>query len=195
MPYLPPALIEEAKFPKSWDRDIQMQIRLIADQYKRFYPAADYFSLSIQITPADANSDPVGTPGTTLFDPVYGESVDPTMTQWSQPQLSAVVTGGAGFQSADVEVFLPCVRVPRRFQLTSREDDLKLYGFDRVRHGIVFIPASILDDFGITVNVGDKIRWNNEDFKVCQESPAGMWRDSNIFLFRALAVEHYRHGS
>lgn len=195
MPYLPPELIEEAKFPKSWDKDIRMQIRMIAELYKRMYPAADYFSLKIQPTSADPSNDPVGVTGTTKFDPLYGESVDSTATTWSQPHLSAVVTGGAGTQAADVELFLDPIRMPRRFQLTSREDDLKPYGFDRVRHGIVFIPASILDDYGITVMVGDKLRWNNEDFMVCQESPAGMWKSSNIFLYRAMAVEHYRHGS
>lgn len=195
MPYLPPDLIEEAKFPKAWDKDIRMQVRMIDESYRRMYPAADYFSLRVQVTKANATSDPVGVDGTTKFDPVYGESLDPTATKWAQPHLSAVVDADTATQAADVELFYDPVRVPRRFQLTSREDDIKPYGFDRVRHGIVFIPHSILDAFGITVQIGDKIRWNNEDFKVCQESPAAQWKSTNVFLYRAMAVEHYRHGS
>lgn len=191
MPYLPPGIIEDAPFPKTWDKDLQMQVRMIVEKWKRMFPAADYFSLKKSVT-ADTTPQhaPVGEAGTTKFDPVYGETVDAAMgANWVQPHASGTV------KAANVEVFWPAVKIPRRVQRTAKELELKRWGFDKVRTMIVFIPSYFFDLHGITVVAGDKLLWNGESFTVLQFNGDGYWKNSNLPLYMVLNVEHLRVGS
>jgi hypothetical protein len=190
MPYLPPGLIEDQPFPQSWGRDVQLQIRIINEKYRRNYPEADYFMLKKATTKADAAMDPVGEAGTTKWDPLYGESVDPSLTTWKQPHGTDGVVKTVG-----VDQFNPPIRIPRRFQKITRDEDLHKYGFDLKRTATVFFPVAMLDDFGITVQAGDKLAWNNEHFAVLQWAPTGWWRATNIYFYLALSVEHLRLGA
>lgn len=190
MPYLPPGLIEEANFPKSWARDVQFQIKAIEEQYRRMYPPAEYYMLKKAATPAATPSQIVGEAGTTKFDSLYGESVDSNLTAWQQPHGTA-----GAVKAANVDLFNNPIKIPRRFQRIAREEELKKYGFDLKRTAIVYIPTSLLDRYGITVQAGDKMKWNNEDFAVLQWAPTGWWKDSTVYLYLALNVEHLRAGA
>jgi hypothetical protein len=191
MPYLPPALIDDQPFPQAWGRDFFLQVRMVNSQYRRHYSWADYYQLKIAPTAADSSFDPIGDAGTTKFDPLYGESVDSTLTAWKQPHG----TNGA-VKAAGVDLFYDPIRIPRKFRKDTRDEELHKYGFDLTRKATVTIPAALLDEVGITVHAGDKLRWNNEEFNVLQTAPAGWWPgSSNLFLFMVLSVEHRRRGS
>jgi hypothetical protein len=191
MTYLPPGILEEAPFPKTWDKDLRLQVRMIVEKWTRMFPAADYFTLKKAVT-KDATSQhaPVGAVGTTKFDPVYGETVDSAMgSNWVQPHLSGTV------KAANVDLFDSPVKIPRRTQRTAKELELKRWGFDKVRTMIVTIPSYFFDLHGITVVAGDNLAWNGERFTVLQFNGDGYWKNSNVPLYLILNVEHARVGS
>lgn len=195
MTYLPPQIIEETALPYAYGKDLRMQVRMIEEQFRLYCAEAEYFSLKRNVVAQNENMDPIGGPGATNVDPLWGESVDANMSTWTQPHLSAEVTPGNPLKASNPEIYYPPVKIHRRIQRVAREDELKKYGFDRVRTLIAHIPCSFLDAFGITVTAGDKLYWNFEEFTVMQWSPAGYFKNSNVPLYITLNLEHYRPGS
>lgn len=204
-PYLPAKYTQQTTFPEAFGRDVQTQIRLIEERWKRFFTEIDYYP-RIQTTGiADATPDtrnpeiaspiaPVD-PAGGGFDRLWGESVDRTMadvTQWDQPHLSGTLdatTEMEGYQS------------PVKFHAQiKREVDkkraLELYGFDNVRDIIAIIPASFFDACGFRVKEGDKFIWDGQEYDVIQDAGnRNWWKNSNIRFFRILNCESKRLGS
>jgi len=193
MPYLPSIPTEQTEFPEAWAKDVRTQIGLIEGQYKRFFPRRAYYAIKKNPTAQDAQLDPVGAPGTTAFDPMWREAVDPNMSVWTQPH------GSPDFKAAGVEVYAPPVWMNFRLQRNARKDELQKYGFDRVWDLLIHIPCSILDASQVTVQVGDYFNWafngKDDQYAVMQFSPSGWWKNSNIFLYVTCNVKNKRPGS
>jgi len=190
MPYLPPQSTEDTNFPEAFGKDLRTQIRMIDEQYKRMFPLIDYYQIRKAVTPAANANQIVGEATNTKFDPMWGESVDPTMANWTQPHLSNPV-----LQTQAVEVFDPPIQINARCQRDGLEKELKKYGFDQVRDLIVFIPLSLLDANGITCNAGDKFRWDDHEYTVKQVERVGYWKNTNVRLYILLNCDHLRPGS
>lgn len=194
MTYLPLLAPEATVLPREHARDISTQIRLIAEQFRRYCPATDYYTLSSQVTPvavtADNDRTPSGTPGTTLFDSVYGEMLPANATKWVQPHGTAGVTPATA-----LEVFLPPLRIHSRRQRVSKETDLKKYGFDKQRDLLITIPLSLLDDVGVTVGHGDKFIWNQVEYRVMDFNKHGYWGNTDVSLYMVINANQYRKGS
>lgn len=196
MPYLPPPSPDGAEFPRAYDADLELAIRLIEERWRRFFPRLDYRPLNKLVTPAVGNN-PVGAPGTTQFDPVWGEAVpvETATTGWRQPHLSAIVTPDAPISAVEPQVYQEPRDIHGRVERVARKDHLQKLGFDRIRDLLVTIPSSMLDSSGITVTQGDRFVWDNELYEVLQWSPMGWWMNSSVKLFIVLNVAHARKGS
>jgi len=203
-PYLPAKYTQKITFPQAFGRDLQTQIGLIEERWKRYFTEIDYYPRLQNIGIADATPDtrnpeiaapasPVN-PAAGGFDRLYGESVDRQMAdgaRWDQPHLSGTLdatTEAEGYQD------------PVKFHAQiKREQDkkraLELYGFDDVRDIVVIIPASFYDACGFRAKEGDKFIWDGQEYDVLQSAGAGWWKNSNIRLYRVLNCEHKRLGS
>lgn len=199
-PYLPPAAIEDTRFPRAFTKDLRMQIRMIEDLFRRTYPIIDYYVQQKAVTSVcveEGSADPetilagtvVGEPGTTQFDPLWGEPVPGSMegTGWEQPH------GNAAHDATDSRgVFDLPVEIHARIQREAKDYTLKRLGFDKIRDLLVFIPTSMLDAQGIQVEPGDEFVWDGERFQVIQRRRDGWWKNTNIRLYVAISAEHAR---
>ncbi len=194
MPYLPSLDAEQTVFPKTGGKDLAMQIRMIEDLYRSQYPATSYWQLKKSTTPmtvtATKDRTIVGAAGTTKFDPIWGEKVDPNMVEWTQGHAS-----DGSIKTAETALFYPPLQVHSRRQRISKDTELKKYGFDKVRELLIFIPCSILDSQGITVTVGDKFIWNRGTYKVEECNLNGYWKNSDVALYVVINADNYRVGS
>jgi hypothetical protein len=194
MTYLPLLPAEETEFPRAQTRDLRMQIKIIEEQYTRFYPATEYFPLLKQTTPvtstATGDRTPSGAAGTTKFDSIYGEMMPTGATEWQQPHGTAGTVPATELSVFDVPVILHSRR-----QRINKETDLKKYGFDKQRDLLITIPASLLDAAGITVTHGDKFIWNGTEFIVQDHNRQGYWKNTDIALYVVINANQYRKGS
>ena len=152
-PARPPA--NPTGFGPSASKDLRFQERLIAAKWRAQFAASalSYRSLLKAPTDVDAGAQPAavsGGTGTTRFDPLYGESIDPDVGgSWRQAQGSGDLDAGA------VEAYAPAVAIPARVNLTPTEDDLKRHGFERDVTMVADVPAAVLDDAGVAAKPGD----------------------------------------
>jgi len=191
--YLPPPTTELTKFPIPLGTDFWMQVAYIDEKWKRVYPLLTYHPLKKDTTLSVLldGSVPVGVAGGTVFDPIYGEAVDPQMLQtgWQQPQLSG------NLSSADVEVFQPSVQVNGRLQVETTDVDLHFYGFDRFLGLLVTVPASLFDSVGVSAQPGDRFEWGGDTYEVLQVGPNQRFRNTATMLYVGLNCQSYRKGS
>ena len=199
MPYLPVDPLNQTTFPKPWGKDLSVAISLIEERYRRHYTNIQWHSLKIDITEvsgAETTSEDldvaVGSAGTTKIDPLYGEAIDPDDSgNWQQPHLS----GDTAAAAVDVDLFDDPVELFMRVQRETIDLDLKLYGFDRVRDLLCYVPLSFFDKFGLTVHAGDYFVWDGDPYDVLQFDRVGYWKNTNLRLYMLINAEHRRHGS
>ena len=190
MPYLPPHVVEGGLFPSSYGVDLTTEIGMIEELWRRHYPLIQYAPMSKSPTAVtDPTTQLSGQANTTKFDPMWGESVDSGLAVWQQPHAS---TNAA---AAEPTVYLPPRSVNARIQRVARDDQLKKYGFDRIRTLLVTIPTSMLDAIGVTVAARDRFVWDNEIYEVVQWSPEGWRFNSTVKVHIVLNAEHAKRGS
>lgn len=198
MTYIPEDFTHQTDFPKSFGKDLLLQVRITSERWRRFYPVIDYYCGKFDFnTPSDAPGStfiPTGETGHTAHDPLYGEEGPQQWLsdgEWSQPH-------GDAEDDAVREVvtqFEDPVQLHALIRRESRENELKKYGFDRVRDLLLIIPVGLLDESGVTVRVGDEFEWDADRYVVLEENSTGYWKNANNRLFRALNCEHARPGS
>jgi hypothetical protein len=183
--------LTQTTFPAAYGKDAEMAIRLIEGRWSRSYPLIEYRSLKMGVTQQGPSgvSVPVGEAGMTLFDPLYGESLDPTMLSWDQPHTAAAV------DATDVELFEAGVMIHAQVRSEAKETELKKYGFDELRDLLVTIPASFLDANGITPKPGDRFVWDGDTYEVLQRQRGGYWKNTNLALYEVINAEHARFGA
>jgi len=189
MPYLPPNPTLETSFPIAYGRDIATAIKMIEEKWARHFPLLDYYPLLKHTTVITDPNVPIGDPGTTKFDPVWGEAVPAAMATWENPHANAVA------DAPRPELYGTPVKLNIRIQKEAHQLELKRYGFDRVRDLLAFVPLSVLDKAGITVQVDDYFIWDGRPFEVKQIDPVGYWHNTNVRLYMAMNCEHRRPGS
>lgn len=196
--YLPIDVLEYTEFPKPNSKDVYQQIRMIEDLWTRQMPKLEFYNLKKAPTKSldgDDNVDPSvlsGEPGTTSFDPLWGERVSDTVAAggaWLQPHGKAdqSVTGRGKFEAP--------VLIPAQVERIDKERQLKKWGFDEKREIVVVTPVSMLDRFGVKVEPGDKLIWDGESYMVKQEKRDGYWQNSNVRLYLVMSCDHWREGS
>lgn len=194
-PYLPVDYTMGTTFPAEYGKDVLQQISVIEEKWKRFYPVINYYCLSKRVTVIqDGNVDnPVGESGTTAFDPLWGEDVDPVMFTegWKQPHLDETDTAAA----ANTRFYMDPVPVHAQVRREAHDIELKKLGFDRVRDLLVTIPVSLLDKAGIRVEPGDRFIWDNDVYEVQQRERTGFWKNTSLRIYIVLNCEHARLGS
>lgn len=191
MSYLPPSPTDATSWPEAYGKDIAVQVRLIAEKWQRMFPLLDYYRIKKATTPATDPDMPTGESGETQFDPVWGEAVPESMatTGWQQPH------GDATADAANPELFESPLKMNFRVQRITKETDIKKYGFDQIRDLLLFIPLSILDEKGVTVQSGDYVVWDGDDYLVLQRDRVGYFHNTNVRLYMAFNCEHAREGS
>lgn len=199
MAYLPPPNTEDTTIPIPLGKDFYLQVRLAEQKWKRgFFPTITYRPLASAVTmepTAPAVSDgavPVGEAGTTAFDPLYGEAVDPQMIvdgAWRQPHLSG------DLQAADPEVYEDDVQFRARIFVESTDTELHFFGFEKNLGIIVAVPASILDEVEVTAKNGDLILWAGNWYEVILVGPPNRWLNTSTALYLAMNCQTKRKGS
>ena len=199
MPYLPSPTTETVVFPLVNQKDFALQVRMIEDKWRRFYPWINYYPILKAVTvDTDVNgASVVGEPGTTIFDPVYGESVDPLMLVdgWQQPHLSGT------YRAFDTDVFADPVQINARVLLTATDTELHHYGFDRVLDLMLEIPASLFDSVSVTAQAGDKFLWGEGhgstggEYTVIELGPNNRYLNAATMLYVGLNCKSRRKGS
>lgn len=181
-------------FPRANAKDFAMQVRLIEEQYQRMYPLVAYSCLNKAVTTtsvtASGDRAPVGAAGTTKFDPIWGESVDPNSSTWQQPHATPGTV-----VATDTDQYLTPIPINARVQRINRESQLKKYGFDKVRDLTLFIPLSLLDRRGVTAQHNDKFLWSGYEYVVLDLNTSGYWKNSDIAMYMVLNCEQKRKGS
>jgi hypothetical protein len=187
--YLPPIVVEGTVFPEALGPDAITAIRMIEERWERMYPLVHYTMIDKKTTPVDSPATLSGEDGSSKFDTMWGESVDRKLTTWKQPQNNPEVA------AAEVTVYQPSQQIRARIKREARENELKKFGFDRLRDLIVCIPCSLLDQKAITCQAGDRFTWNNETWEVIQHHVEGWWYNTNVNLYVWMNVQHARRGS
>tara|TARA_R100001086_G_scaffold120987_2_gene62319 strand:- start:249 stop:842 length:594 start_codon:yes stop_codon:yes gene_type:complete len=197
MSYLPPDLLNTTVFPRAYGKDVWNGIRMIEEKWERHYPRIRYYCVKKAVTAVeneDATEDKMsGEPGTTAFDPLWGEPVDPKMLVdgWNQPHQDP----GDEYAAANVTLFEDPIDIRAQIRRETRENELKKIGFDRLRDILAIIPLSLLDRAGITVRQGDRFIWDNAVYQVEQQERTGYWKNTNLRIYMILNAEHARMGS
>ena len=190
MTYLPVDPTMRTEFPREYGADVLQQISVIEERWKRSFPEVDYFCLLKATAPVsvDTVSGVVDEAG---FDPLWGESIDPSIagTAWQQPHRND------GVRAANATKFDDPVKIHAQVRREARDDMLKKLGFDRFRDLLVTIPLSLLDEAGVTCQQGDRFVWDDEVFQVEQLNRTGFWKNTNLRLYMVLNCEHSRWGS
>lgn len=195
MPYLPAIYTHEVELPGAYDKDLLLQVRVIIEKYRRYYPKIEYFTFKgdVTVSPSLPSDVPtvVGEAGGTAFDPLWGESVPAdqlTDGVWQQPN------DGSG-AAANPELFNPVVIVNCRIQRDAKEKELKKYGFDQIRDLLLFIPTARLDQLGITARAGDEFVWDGYRYQFEQVEATGYWKNTNLPLYLVANCEQKKVGS
>lgn len=184
------APLNETVFPTGSNKDLLMQIKLLREKWKRFYPALPYHQIKKAATPIVNIGTPVGETNTTKFDPLYMEAIDPVATVVKEPHLSGDLA------ASDPEVFVNPVNTYFQVVKESQDKELKKWGFDKARELVLKTPLGILDELTVTVQVGDKVVWNGVPYKIFQLSLTDtLWKNTNVPLFAVLNCGNYRSGS
>ena len=202
-PYIPVRYLEQTEFPEAFGADVKFQIKVNEEKWARFYPKIPYYSLFQNtgvIETADTVTPEIPAPvapsdaGAAAFDPLWGETIDPAAAaagQWSQPHLS-----GTQDATTELEGYAAPVDVHIQIQgVTNKKRTKEQWGFDDVRDIIGVVPLSLLDRCGIGVKEGDKFIWDGAEYSVLEFRGSGFWKNSNVRLFGAMALEHKRLGS
>lgn len=197
MPYLPLDYTHDTLFPAAFNRDVQMQIRMIDEQAKRFFPTVAYSSVlkTVGISEVDPVTDvplPTGATGHNTFDVLWGEVVDPGLAgaPWRQPHRDGTIAAGV-----EIERYRPSIQLRARVQREVKDYDLKLYGFDKMRDLLLHVPSNILDRFGVTATEGDKFVWNGEEYVAVSVRESGYWKNTNVRLWVGIMAENKRRGA
>ena len=177
-----------------------MQVRLIEERYRLFYPEITFFKLNKEVTAVDDPADAaqvVGASGTTQFDRLWGEQIPASMeaTGWQQPHLSEKDADTATHDAPDRGVYQDPVEVHGRLQRVARKDELKKYGFDRVRDVILHLPLFTMQKIGLRPRPGDYFIWDGDQFDVKQVNRRGWWKNTNVRLFYVISADHRHKGS
>lgn len=193
MAYLPPGILEQTTIPAPFGADLRTGLSLIEEQWNRHFPALAYTTLLVDVTAIQGNdmNTLVGEPGSTKFDPLLGEAVPVAegQTEWVQPHLSGTL------DATQADVFASAVQVRARVRREATDDELKRWGWEKVRDLVVTIPVSLLDRLGVTCRPGDKLAWDGQEYTVLNVSQDGYWKNSNVKLFVNLNCETRRKGS
>lgn len=180
--------------PDKYGPDFRMQQRLVKEQYRTYYPLLQYRSLSKAPTRPDAADPlnvPVGAPGTTHFDPLWGESVDNTATKWVQP--IGTDTGKSG--NYETDVFADPVAIHMKVQRLTNEKQWTKLGFTQAYDFLIAVPLILLDDANVMAKAGDRIDWDGDKLTVKVAKPSGYWKNTNIRLHMQLACDLWHEGS
>lgn len=195
MTYLPEPYTHQTEFPAAFDKDLRMQVRMVGEKWRRYYPRIDYYCFKGDVTPTvNPVADPpsiVGEAGGSAFDPLYGETVDAAQLVtgvWQQPHGSSGV-------AVNPEIFETPIPVHAQIRRDAKERELKKYGFDQIRDLLVTIPTGLLDTYGITVRQGDEFVWDGDRYVVLQFDTAGYWKNTNLRLYIVINAEHKKAGS
>lgn len=196
--YLPPEVLHFTEFPRHDGKDLQMQVRLIEDQFKRMATRIQYRNIRSAPTPAvdgEGMHDPnilTGEVGTTRFDPLWGEEVPESVAQgetWKQPH-------GKDELSVDRKrVFEEPVELPAIIRREAKRRELLRWGFDEVRDVLCIIPVSFLDRYGVFVEAGDEFHWDGENYTVLQRRRDAWFYNTTARLFVIANCEQKRSGS
>ena len=216
MPYLPPQNQDAVIFPGvPVNSDFWLQVNFIEEKYKRFYPLVTYYPLLRSTTPSldPAHQVPVGgdivdgSEGSigsgsgsgsggqktgTVFDPLYGEAVDPIMLdlgEWVQPHQSGVA------RVYDVEVYDHPVQVNMRIAIQVEDAQLHQWGFEKMLDLMTVVPVSILDSVGVTVTEGDYFVWGGQQYEVVQVGPNNRYLNMSTYLYVSCMCQNRRRGS
>lgn len=197
MVYLPKSHDTLTTFPKekgALSKDIQTAIRLINEKWHYHHPEINYAQIIADVTPATDPTDPdeiIGEVAGTGFDPLWGESVDPTTIgkAWEQPHLNEDTA------ATEVEVYETFIPVHAQIRRNPKEKELKKFGFDQKRDLLVAIPLSLLDIAGITVAQGDYFIHDNLPWLVKQFEKTSYWKNTAIQIYMMFSCDHKRGGS
>jgi hypothetical protein len=163
--------------------DLTFAINRIEEKWARFFPLLTYYPLRIRETVVTDINQPAGGGEGTRYDPLTLELVE----QATSPvhQLGAPVR----------KVFFDPVQINIALSREARDDELKLYGFDKVRDVIARVPLSLLDKAGIRVKQGDEFVWGDERFEVVDTNKAGYWKNTTTRLYSVSNCQTVRSGS
>lgn len=189
-PYIPTFTDTPTLFPIPLGKDFRTQVRMIEEKWRRQFPLVQYRPIRIATTERSTTLDaPVGEAGTTRWDPVFGESVDPAMTVLTQPHLSA------DYNAFDNEIFGDAVPINLRINIDVSDEDLKRWGFEKKADAIVAVPASLLDTASLTVQAGDRFTFAAQEYVVKGIGFDGQWKNTDVWLYIMLNCTTRRIGS
>jgi hypothetical protein len=191
MPYLPNKNIHGTAFPTAYGKDLETAVRQIESRWKMSYPKIAWKVLKKATTePTSGNIQNLsGEVGSTLYDPLYGESIATDSSTWAQTHNSDA--GDATEPDVYGESFLIHAQIRREV----KEKELKKYGFDQIRDILVTIPVSFLDLVGIKPQPGDRFVWDGDTYQVTQREATGYWKNTNLRLYEVINAEHARFGA
>ena len=189
MTYLPPRILDSAGFIPSTDEDLMTVVSGIKERWEFSYPRVEYKSISRMATPSASTEALSGVTGSTKVDPLWGESVDSSLTTWQQPHHSSTIV------TSDPAVYSKPKSVHCRIERGVRKSQMEKYGFDPVRNMVGTIPTVCLDEMSISVSPGDRIRWAGDWYEVLQCFNYGWYFNTNIPLYVIMSLQSARIGS
>ncbi len=197
MTYLPPDILDDTEFPTAGvcAKDINNQLEMINEKWRRSFPLVDYFQLKWTPTETGPAEDYIsGVATETKVDDLWGEDIPDNLTaEWVQPHETT--PEGLLYDAADTRQYDNAVLINAALDLQPSERTLKKVGIDEVKGIMVTIPVMLLDEAGITVKMGDFFVWRGERYEVLVTHDKGYWFNTNIYLYLVLDCKRQRIGS
>lgn len=189
MGYQTPSNTTESDMPRL-TKDFTLQRGMCEERARKLSANVLYYCVDKRLTPVTPQAPMSGESGSTQFDPVWGEATaTDSYGNWIQAHRDPTVS------AATVTKFLEAQSIPAQFRKEASDDELKRWGFDRIKDGVFVLTAYALDQRDIACQPGDVIEYGTLRYKVMQWVVDGLWHQTNIPMYVVLNCETERKGS
>ena len=177
--------VHDTKFTGIKNPDVLMQERFIREKYTRNYPTITYYKLQKGF-PVTQTGDTEQRTSQGVVDDLWGEDAPAPESRgldWKNPHTDANLDATKGVGRKKVgKIHVKVTAEPSEKQLTT-------HGVNEKRSIMVIFPCCLLEDLGITVDIGDQFDWEGQRMSIKAYKPKGYWRaTSHHFFVEAVAV-------
>lgn len=196
MAYLPISPVNDAVFPTAYSpyKDLKLHIRLLIEQWERFYPKITYYMYDLVNKGAVDNLS--GDIPSTVVDDLWGEAVPQSALvgrKWVQPHEQT--PEGDALDATAASKYMDPILVNAKVEIVEKRRDLGAFGINLERDLAVAIPTAILDKCGITVKIKDYFIWDGTKYEVVDYVEDNYWKNTNVYLFIVIYAKRMSMGS
>lgn len=187
-------ILHDTTFPTAHDKDLKMQIRMLREKFRRFYPQVNYHAMNFGDLSDQTDDVPGEVPPdyVTEIDDLWGEPVatgQQTGLAWENPHVSAILDATEGDKRVDKGL------IHAHINHEPSEKTLSRFGIDEKRVITITFLVDLLHDLHIVPAHGDRFFWRQHVFEILKWQRIGYWKNTSVNLYIHAVAKYARYGS